>query len=147
MRPRPSDCGNRSGRKKGRVRGSNPNSDVKAVIRMGRRRSRPPWMMAAFRLLASMKFLRGTAFDPFGRSAERKRERALIAEYEAVIAEICDGLNRNNHDLAVAIASIPEHIRGYGHVKDEHLAKAKAEEAALLRAFRDPNAPRAQAAE
>ena len=106
-----------------------------------------PWMMAAFRLLASMKFLRGTAFDPFGRSAERKRERALIAEYEAVIGEICDGLNRNNHDLAVAIASIPEHIRGYGHVKDEHLAKAKAEEAALLRAFRDPNAPRAQAAE
>ncbi|MGB0570487.1 MAG: indolepyruvate ferredoxin oxidoreductase family protein [Alphaproteobacteria bacterium] len=106
-----------------------------------------PWMMIAFRALAGMKFLRGTAFDPFGRSAERKQERELIADYEKVIADICDGLNRNNHDLAVAIASIPEHIRGYGHVKDEHLAKAKAEEDALLRAFHDPNAPQVQAAQ
>ncbi len=105
------------------------------------------WMMTAFRLLAGMKFLRGSLFDPFGYSAERKRERQLIAEYETAINEICDGLNRGNHDLAVAIASIPEHIRGYGHVKDEHLTKAKAEEDALLRAFRGPNAPQAQAAQ
>ena len=104
-------------------------------------------MMTAFRALAGMKFLRGTAFDPFGRSAERKQERQLIADYEKVIEDICNGLNRNNHDLAIAIASIPEHIRGYGHVKDEHLAKAKAEEAALLRAFRDPSAPQAEAAQ
>ena len=106
-----------------------------------------PWMMTAFKALAGLKFLRGTALDPFGRSAERKRERQLIADYEKVIGEICDGLNRTNHDLAVAIATIPEHIRGYGHVKDEHLAKAQTEEAALLRAFRDPNAPQAKAAE
>ena len=58
-----------------------------------------------------------------------------------------DGLTAHNHDLAVAIASIPEHIRGYGHVKDEHLEKAEAEKTALLRAFRDPNAPQAQAAQ
>ena len=89
-----------------------------------------PWMMTAFKALAGLKVLRGTAFDPFGRSAERKRE-----------------LNRANHDLAIAIATIPEHIRGYGHVKDEHLDKAKTEEAALLRVFRDPNAPQAKAAE
>ncbi|MBN43538.1 MAG: indolepyruvate ferredoxin oxidoreductase [Alphaproteobacteria bacterium] len=106
-----------------------------------------PWVMLAFRALARMKFLRGTALDPFGWTTERKREQALITNYEKVVEEICDGLNRGNHDLAVAIASIPEHIRGYGHVKDQHLQKAKDEEAALLRAFRDPKAPQAQAAE
>ncbi len=106
-----------------------------------------PWMMTAFRILADLKFLRGTAFDVFGYSAERKQERELIADYEATLEEICCGLSSQNHDLAVAIASIPEHIRGYGHVKEEHLEKAEAEKQALLRAFRDPNAPRAQAAQ
>ena len=74
-------------------------------------------------------------------------ERQLIAEYETVIDELVTGLTTQNHEVAVAIASIPEHIRGYGHVKDQHLGKAKAEEDALLRAFRDPNAPQAKAAE
>jgi indolepyruvate ferredoxin oxidoreductase len=106
-----------------------------------------PWMIGAFRLLAGLKVLRGTPFDVFGRSAERKAERRLIAEYEAAIDEICTGLTQRNHDLAVAIASIPEHIRGFGHVKDAHLEKAKAEEAALLRAFRNPDAPQAEAAQ
>ncbi|MEK9706661.1 MAG: indolepyruvate ferredoxin oxidoreductase family protein [Alphaproteobacteria bacterium] len=106
-----------------------------------------PWMMAAFRVLARLKFLRGTPLDILGRSAERKQERRLIAEYEAMVDELCNGLSARNHEIAIAIASVPEHIRGYGHVKEEHLEKAKAEEAALLRAFRDPNAPQAQAAE
>jgi indolepyruvate ferredoxin oxidoreductase len=56
-------------------------------------------------------------------------------------------LSHDNHELAVAIATIPEHIRGYGHIKDEHLEKAKTEEEALLRAFRSPDAPTAKAAE
>ncbi|MEK9795876.1 MAG: indolepyruvate ferredoxin oxidoreductase family protein [Alphaproteobacteria bacterium] len=105
------------------------------------------WMMVAFRVLAGLKFLRGTPLDILGRSAERKQERRLIAEYEAMVDELCNGLSARNHEIAIAIASVPEHIRGYGHVKEEHLEKAKAEEAALLRAFRDPNAPQAQAAE
>ncbi len=106
-----------------------------------------PWMMGAFRLLAGLRFLRGTPLDVFGYSAERRRERALVAEYERTIEEICGGLNARNHEVAVAIASIPEHIRGFGHVKDAHLEKAKTEEAALLRAFRDPDAPQAEAAQ
>ena len=106
-----------------------------------------PWMMAAFRVLAGLKFLRGTPLDIFGRSAERKQERRLIADYEAMVDELCNGLSSRNHEIAIAIASVPEHIRGYGHVKEQHLEKAKAEEAALLRAFRDPNTPQAQAAE
>ncbi len=105
-------------------------------------------MMTAYRVLAAMRGLRGTPFDIFGYTAERKRERALVAEYEATVEELMAGLTHANHELAVSIASIPEHIRGYGHVKEAHLEKAKAEEAALLRAFRSPDAsPRAQAAE
>ncbi len=104
-------------------------------------------MMSAFGLLARLKFLRGTAFDAFGYSRERKLERQLIADYETTIDELLGKLTHDNHELAVAIASIPEHVRGYGHIKDEHLEKAKAEEEALLRAFRSPDAPTAEAAE
>ena len=106
-----------------------------------------PWMMSAFGLLARLRFLRGTAFDIFGYSAERQRERQLIADYEANIDEMLSGLTHDNHELAVAVATIPEHIRGYGHVKEEHLENARAEEDALLRAFRNPDAPTAKAAE
>ncbi len=96
------------------------------------------WMMTAFRLLAGLKGLRGTFLDPFGHSAERKRERALIGEYEALIEELLAKLSPENHDLAVELAAIPEKIRGYGHVKEAHLADAKRCEADLLAAFRDP---------
>ena len=61
--------------------------------------------------------LRGTVWDVFGYSDERKRERQLIAEYERVIAHLLDGLDQDNYALAVEIAGIPEHIRGYGPVK------------------------------
>jgi indolepyruvate ferredoxin oxidoreductase len=105
-----------------------------------------PWMMSAFRLLAGFKGLRGTWADPFGYSPERKRERALIAAYERTIAELLAGLDHDNHALGVEIASLPEHIRGYGHVKEEHLAKAEARQAELLAAFRTPS-PQATAAE
>jgi indolepyruvate ferredoxin oxidoreductase len=88
------------------------------------------------RLLAKLKFLRGTAFDPFGYTAERRTERALIADYEAMLAEIFARLDAENHAVAVALASIPEKIRGFGQVKARHLAAAKAEEAALLERFR-----------
>jgi indolepyruvate ferredoxin oxidoreductase len=105
-----------------------------------------PWMMRAFGVLAKLKGLRGTAFDIFGRTAERKMERRLIVEYEQTIEELLAKLSHDNHALAVQIASIPDDIRGYGHVKDAKLAAAKKKEAGLLEAFRNPQ-PRRTAAE
>jgi indolepyruvate ferredoxin oxidoreductase len=95
-----------------------------------------PWMMTAFRWLARARGLRGTAFDIFGYSQERRTERGLIGEYEANVSEIIETLTPDNHDLAVEIARMPERIRGYGHVKQRHLAEAKATEAALLADYR-----------
>ncbi len=84
-----------------------------------------PAMLTGFRLLAKMKGLRGTAFDIFGRTEERRTERALIAEYRASIERVMAELNAGNHALAVEIARIPEMIKGYGHVKERHLALAR----------------------
>jgi indolepyruvate ferredoxin oxidoreductase len=95
-----------------------------------------PWMLSAFRVLAKLKGLRGTALDPFGRTEERKTERALIGEYQSSIDEVLRGLNGGNHKLAVAIASIPEDIRGYGHVKDRHLKAARVKWNGLMAEWR-----------
>jgi indolepyruvate ferredoxin oxidoreductase len=97
-----------------------------------------PWMMGAFGLLAKLKGLRGTPFDVFGYTEERRTERRLIADYEAMLEEITGKLTVDNHATAVALAQIPEKIRGFGHVKERHLHAAKAEEAALLARFRSP---------
>jgi indolepyruvate ferredoxin oxidoreductase len=94
------------------------------------------WMLTAMRLLARLKRLRGTPLDIFGYHPERRLERQLIADYEAVIAELVEGLSVDNHDLAVRIASLPEQIRGYSHIKKQHLAAVKAEEDSLLAAWR-----------
>jgi indolepyruvate ferredoxin oxidoreductase len=103
-------------------------------------------MMSAFRVLAKLRRLRGTPLDVFGRTAERRMERALIGEYEALIDELLAKLAPHNHGLAVELASIPEHIRGYGHVKDRHVKAAKEKQAELLNAFRTatPPTPRAE---
>jgi len=95
-----------------------------------------PWMMKAFGLLAKLKGLRGTAWDIFGRTEERRTERQLITDYEAMLDEVLPKLTPDNHHLAVGIAAIPEKIRGFGHVKLRHLAAAKADEAALVDQFR-----------
>jgi indolepyruvate ferredoxin oxidoreductase len=84
-----------------------------------------PWMRHAFKLLAKMKGLRGSALDPFGRTHERKTERALVGEYRASVSELLAGLTAERLALAVEIARIPEDIRGYGHVKERHLAAAR----------------------
>ena len=97
-----------------------------------------PWMMKAFGLMAKMKGLRGTALDIFGYTAERNMERALIGEYRATVGGLLPRLNTETLAQAVAIASIPEDIRGYGHVKERHLKAAKQKEAALLAAFGQP---------
>jgi indolepyruvate ferredoxin oxidoreductase len=102
------------------------------------KRAYGPWMLRAFRLLARLKFLRGTALDPFGRSAERREERRLITEYEALVAEIIAGLTPANQDAALELASLPEKIRGYGHIKARNIAAARQCEAELRGRFRDP---------
>jgi indolepyruvate ferredoxin oxidoreductase len=101
-----------------------------------RKMSFGPWLLPAFRLLAKMKFLRGTALDPFGYSVERRTERKLIEDYEAMLGDVFANLTPENHHLAVGLAAIPEKVRGFGHVKQRHLVTAKAEEAALLEQFR-----------
>ena len=99
-----------------------------------------PWMFKAFGLLAKLKFLRGGPLDIFGRTDERRGERQLIADYEATIELLLKDLSAERVALAVEIASIPEHIRGFGHVKERHLHAAKAREAALLAQWRNPKA-------
>jgi indolepyruvate ferredoxin oxidoreductase len=106
-----------------------------------------PWIFQVFKLLAKLKFLRGTAFDPFGYSAERQTERALVREYEAMLDEVLAKLNAGNHHIAVGLAAIPEKIRGFGHVKLRHLKAAKADEAALFEQWRAESAPLLKAAE
>lgn len=112
-----------------------------------RKMSFGPWMMRAFGVLAKFKFLRGTPLDPFGYSEERRTERKLVADYEVMLEELMTQLTLANHPLAVALAAIPEKIRGYGHVKARHLAAAKADEAALLEQFRSGVPPLLKAAE
>ncbi|MDB5761208.1 MAG: indolepyruvate ferredoxin oxidoreductase family protein [Herminiimonas sp.] len=91
-----------------------------------------PWMMKAFGVLARLKFLRGTALDIFGYTGERKTERALIGRYRQTISDLLPGLTMENLPQIVAVASIPEDIRGYGHIKERHLKAAEQKEAALL---------------
>jgi indolepyruvate ferredoxin oxidoreductase len=104
-----------------------------------------PWVLPLFRLLKRMKGLRGTRLDPFGYSAERRMERALIAEYEAAIAELLRRLAPENHDLAVQIASLPEEMRGFGYIKQRNVAAAREKQAGLLARWRAPHAERAAA--
>ena len=104
-----------------------------------------PWMMPLFRILAGLKGLRGTAFDIFGRTVERRMERRLVGEYEMVIDELLAKLSTANHALAVQIATLPERIRGFGHVKERNVTETKVREAELLAAFRAPPAERAAA--
>jgi len=103
-------------------------------------------VFTAFKLVAKLRFLRGGALDVFGYTAERKMERRLIEDYASTIGMLVDGLNAGNVALATEIASIPEHIRGYGHVKEAHLHDAKAREAKLIAAWKSPPQAMASAA-
>ena len=103
------------------------------------------WILPAFKALAKLKFLRGTPLDIFGYTSERKAERRLIADYEAMIDEVLKGLSSANHALAVKLAAIPDDIRGYGHIKDANLEKARRKEAELLAQWRNPEAMKAAA--
>ncbi|MBL8312298.1 MAG: indolepyruvate ferredoxin oxidoreductase family protein, partial [Rubrivivax sp.] len=95
-----------------------------------------PWMHGAMKLLARLKGLRGGALDIFGRSAERREERALIGEYQDSIRELLKTLSADRHALAVEIARLPEEIRGYGHVKARHLQAVRPKWQALMQRWR-----------
>jgi indolepyruvate ferredoxin oxidoreductase len=96
-----------------------------------------PWMRTALSWLAKFKGLRGTALDPFGKTEERRTERALIGEYRAAIDELLQGLTAEKLPLAVEIARLPEDIRGYGHVKERHLVAVRAKWTRSMAAWRE----------
>jgi indolepyruvate ferredoxin oxidoreductase len=115
----------------------------------GEPRKRPygPWMLAAMRILAPFKRLRGTALDPFGYARERRDERRLIEDYFATLEEALDRLSPESIAIAVDLASLPEHVRGFGPVKARHLAEVAERRTALLASLRDAGRrPVAQAA-
>jgi len=97
-----------------------------------------PWMRTAFGVLAKLKGLRGTPFDLFGHTEERRAERTLIDQYKASIDEVVRGGLASGERLALAvdIARIPEEIRGYGHVKARHLAAARGKWERLMQQWR-----------
>ncbi len=112
-----------------------------------RKREYGPWMMRAFALLARLRFLRGTRFDPFGYVAERRMERSLIGDYEALLDRLLSRLTAANLDGVVEIAALPLMVRGFGHVKERNLERALARQEELLTRLDAPaQAVRIQAA-
>jgi len=109
------------------ARGSHGRAPAK--IRIG------SWMLPAMRWLAHGKRLRGTAFDPFGRTGERRMERELIAHFDGLFDAMANELSTDNQSLAARIAALPMSIRGFGHVKLANLEAAKLREAELLHRF------------
>ena len=109
-----------------------------------RKREFGPWIFKAFGLLTRLKFLRGTAFDPFGYTAERRMERALPGEYGAMIFRHLDKAKPQDWPRLVALAKSAELVRGYGHIKEANVARFRGECARLESAI---GQPLAQAAE
>ena len=105
-----------------------------------------PWVFGAFKLLARLKGLRGTALDIFGYTHERRLERALIGEYETLVTRLLNETTAHNYALAVELASWPEHLRGFGHVKARHLTEVRARQAELLQRYAAPQVGVAHAA-
>uniref|UniRef100_UPI003137B8C3 DUF6537 domain-containing protein n=1 Tax=Variovorax sp. YR752 TaxID=1884383 RepID=UPI003137B8C3 len=99
-----------------------------------------PWMLGAFRVLAKLRGLRGTALDPFGRTAERRMERQLVADYRAMVDDLLARFERIDFDTALSLARLPEQIRGFGHVKEESIVSARVRWE-MLRGQLDTGAP------
>jgi indolepyruvate ferredoxin oxidoreductase len=100
-----------------------------------RKREFGPWVLPLFRILAKLKFLRGTRWDIFGYGAERRAERALIGNYESMLETILPLINSDNYDTAVALAAIPDGIRGFGHIKQASIEAAEALQESLMKKF------------
>ena len=96
--------------------------------------------MAAFRVLARMKRLRGGRFDIFARSPDRRLERGLVGWYFALVEDLAEGLAEENYETAIALAGLPGKIRGYGPVKARSVAEAKRREAELRESWPRPPA-------
>jgi indolepyruvate ferredoxin oxidoreductase len=103
-----------------------------------RKRAFGPAMLKGFAILAKLKALRGTPLDPFGYTAERRMERALIRDYERLIPQLVAGLTPANHAIAVELAELPLTIRGFGPVKHRNAEAAAKRRAELLAAFDKP---------
>lgn len=95
-----------------------------------------PWMLTAFRVMTKFKALRGTALDVFGKTEERRKERQLIEDYFALVEELGTSLRADNLAAAVDLARLPEHIRGYGHVKERSMGLAARRREELLARYR-----------
>jgi len=113
-----------------------------------KKRAFGPWMMTVFKMLARMRHLRGTAFDIFGQTPDRRLERDLIAGYEKDVATVLGLLSPLTLDTAIEILALPDRIRGYGPVKEKSVQDAKARYAQLAKDLvNPPPAPRQIAAE
>ncbi|MBV1932519.1 MAG: indolepyruvate ferredoxin oxidoreductase family protein [Porticoccaceae bacterium] len=99
------------------------------------------WVLPVFKVLAKFKFLRGTAFDLFGRSAERKMERQLIADYEQQINHLLAHLTVDKLPLAIELTGLPHFIRGYGHVKETNVNIVQRRAFNVMKNFNDEQVP------
>ncbi|MDO5643939.1 MAG: 2-oxoacid:acceptor oxidoreductase family protein, partial [Paracoccus sp. (in: a-proteobacteria)] len=106
-----------------------------------------PWILPAFRLLARMKRLRGTGFDPFGWLAERRAERAAIARFEEDMRALLPRVTPATTEILRELARLPLGVKGYGFIKDDAVKAADTRRAELLAAFEDGGTPQAHAAE
>lgn len=106
------------------------------------KRSFGPWLSPILSQLARFKWLRGSRLDPFGRTQERQRERALIKEFEDLMTEVAQALDTDNYDAAVALAELPRDIRGFGPVKMAAFERYDAALPEALDAFRNPDRTR-----
>lgn len=94
-----------------------------------------PWLRPFLRGLAALRAIRGRWYDPFARQAERRWERQLAADYARTLERLCRDLSPANYETALALAALPERIRGFGHIKEQAAANLKAEEAILWQRF------------
>ena len=106
-----------------------------------------PWMARAFRILARFKFLRGTPFDPFGRTAERRMERRMIRDYETLMGDLLGSFDAANAATLIELARLPLKVRGFGHVKMANAQNMAEERDVLLELFRSGEPPVTQAAD
>ena len=104
--------------------------------RMKKWRIPASWFLPALRVLAKLKFVRGTPLNVFGRTAHRRLEQQLCRDYEATIDALLEGLGAGNLDIAVEIASLPEHVRGFEQVRERHIDEVRAKQQELLAAYR-----------
>ncbi|MEO1552530.1 MAG: DUF6537 domain-containing protein [Pseudomonadota bacterium] len=101
-------------------------------------------MKTGFKILKRFKWLRGTRFDPFGWTVERKLERKIRDQYFDTVDRLLADLSAKNLDLAVAIAEIPDDIRGYGHIKEAAIAFAAEKEAELWQHWPNGTLPKSR---